>query len=1012
MTDALWGLARGLLVVAGSAVLLVPAWWMAGRLQSHGRRSPALQALAAVGLALVSYLTVVNLVGRLTGSSYVAVSLCLLLHLGATVWLVRHDRPALDPGPLLASWRLWCGPLVVALTLGLPQWLLGVSTNYWDEANSSAIYLTAPHQFADGVFPPRHNAFPDVPLKYHYAFTVLAGSVTAVSGLSPNVAIDVVSSALWLMAFLFVYFWLRDLMFGVLPALWGSVATLMGGGLSWLYLPWIEAYSSGGFYKVPPAQDLRHRFNPSLSWWDNLMASAATPSQHLRLADGSLANLPWDVTALFQQHAAAAGVALTPLALYLLLRLLQRPGFHWPLLLLNVATFSVLVLAHAVFGSMAVGTAGVALFLHWLQHRSRERLWKVAGFSVGVVFLAPLHGGMLAMGDVYGPAAALAVVRSHWGYVSGNLLDLMNWHVAGFGLPLLLTIWAGVDAWRVRRAGAAVPAQNLFALVLGVFAVVSYLIPQVVYYAPDANAAEEFTEISKFFFCTRFGLALLSVRGIAALPQRAQQWVLAPALVATTLTPVAFCFAESTDARGRWVGFYQGPYIGGRANVEAQMGLELRRQVASRQETYFDASIDDEFRFLSGPLMFGGSVFTLTPTGFERNGIGFRLSQEVVADRLVQNSRMTRLAPGAAESSGTRWYYSRPAVDHVVSPPIVRSRFAKLRETGVFAEVHRVGARSLFAIRGTTVDVDADVERYWAPRIVAQTAADSDGDGRSDLLFFDLSTRRIVGGAFGTSGPQAPAGEFGTLMVGHRPGDARVDVFSGRMGDAVYKRGRRLSDLRDYNPWRWQSFDSVTGQWSPEEERWLWDFHTPLLADLAGSGTSQLIAYERRSGHWVDIAGARLDGPSLPKGQRPLPFGGRFLAGSAGDLGLWSPQSGQVLIKSAAGPAALDVRFPVDGDLILVPGDYDGAGVDQVAYWRRSTRTWQWRRPDGGYTSAVFGSPTGIPLPWDYNGDRRLDLAYWEPAARTISVSFDRGRTVALTIAVPEHAIPAFVNMY
>jgi len=499
---------------------------------------------------------------------------------------------------------------------------------------------------------------------------------------------------------------------------------------------------------------------------------------------------------------------------------------------------------------------------------------------------------------------------------------------------------------------------------------------------------------------------------VASLPQKAQQWVLVPALVATTLTPVAFCFAESTDARGRWIGFYQGPYIGGRANVEAQMGLELRRQVASRRETYFDASVDDEFRFLSGPLMFGGSVFTLTPTGFERNGIGFRLSEAVVADRLVQNSRMTRLAPGAAESSGTRWYYSRPATDHVAAPPIVRSRFAKLRDTGVLAEVHRVGARSLFAIRGSTADVDAGVERYWSPRMVVQTVADGDGDGRSDLLFFDLAARRLVGGTLGANGPQVPAGEFGTVMVGRLPGDSRVDVLAARMGDAVYQRGRRLSDLRDYNPWRWHTFDSLTGQWSAEEERWLWDFHAPLLADLTGAGTSQLIAYERRSGHWVDIAGTRLDGPSLPKEQRPLPFSGHFLAGSHGDLGLWSPQSGQVLIKSAAGAAALDIRLPVDGETIFVPGDYEGAGVDQVAYWRRDNRTWQWRRPDGTFTSAVFGSPTGIPMPWDYNGDGQLDLAYWEPAGRTISVSFDRGRSVSLTIAVPDHGIPAFVNMY
>ena len=51
-------------------------------------------------------------------------------------------------------------------------------------------------------------------------------------------------------------------------------------------------------------------------------------------------------------------------------------------------------------------------------------------------------------------------------------------------------------------------------------------------------------------------------------------------------------------------------------------------------------------------------------------------------------------------------------------------------------------------------------------------------------------------------------------------------------------------------------------------------------------------------------------------------------------------------------------------------------------------------------------------MPADYNGDGKLDLAYWEPALGKIFVSFSRGRTVDLTISVPAHSIPAFVNMY
>jgi len=97
---------------------------------------------------------------------------------------------------------------------------------------------------------------------------------------------------------------------------------------------------------------------------------------------------------------------------------------------------------------------------------------------------------------------------------------------------------------------------------------------------------------------------------------------------------------------------------------------------------------------------------------------------------------------------------------------------------------------------------------------------------------------------------------------------------------------------------------------------------------------------------------------------------------------------------------------------ILVPGDYDGDGRDEIAVYNQNDLTWYWRHaPDGPISSAKFGTPTGIPLPWDYNHDGRLDLAYWERSEGKIYVSFNRGRSVGLVVPVPPHSIPAFVNM-
>ena len=55
--------------------------------------------------------------------------------------------------------------LIIAIIFAIPQWIIAVSTNYFDEVVTSSIHITGPNQFAEGVFPPRHNALPDVIIK-------------------------------------------------------------------------------------------------------------------------------------------------------------------------------------------------------------------------------------------------------------------------------------------------------------------------------------------------------------------------------------------------------------------------------------------------------------------------------------------------------------------------------------------------------------------------------------------------------------------------------------------------------------------------------------------------------------------------------------------------------------------------------------------------------------------------------------------------------------------------------
>lgn len=215
--------------------------------------------------------------------------------------------------------------------------------------------------------------------------------------------------------------------------------------------------------------------------------------------------------------------------------------------------------------------------------------------------------------------------------------------------------------------------------------------------------------------------------------------------------------------------------------------------------------------------------------------------------------------------------------------------------------------------------------------------------------------------------------------------------------------------------YHWQHLDSAASGWQDGGEQWFWKapVDVPLVGDHDGDGFDSQFAFRPQTGVWLLYPNQTVDGPSVSDARNALPVVGRFLPGSAGDLALWSPVTGEFTVRSVQdGKTASTTWGGRPGD-VLLPGDYDGDGYDEVGLWQPHTNSW-WVRvmPAGPNLHFTFGTDTGIPIPADYNQDGRLDLAYWEPADQSIYVSFDYGQSVGRTITVPPHSIPAFVNMY
>jgi hypothetical protein len=83
--------------------------------------------------------------------------------------------------------------------------------------------------------------------------------------------------------------------------------------------------------------------------------------------------------------------------------------------------------------------------------------------------------------------------------------------------------------------------------------------------------------------------------------------------------------------------------------------------------------------------------------------------------------------------------------------------------------------------------------------------------------------------------------------------------------------------------------------------------------------------------------------------------------------------------KAGAAPSAktiLEKRYGKAGD-IMAPGDYDGDGSADLAYWREESGEWAVR---GQFKLKKFGQERDIPVPGDYDGDGRTEPALFRPS--------------------------------
>jgi hypothetical protein len=282
---------------------------------------------------------------------------------------------------------------------------------------------------------------------------------------------------------------------------------------------------------------------------------------------------------------------------------------------------------------------------------------------------------------------------------------------------------------------------------------------------------------------------------------------------------------------------------------------------------------------------------------------------------------------------------------------------------------------------------------------------DYDGDGKTDIATYQPATgvwsMLLSASNFTTSATYTYGTKTDIPVPGDYDGDGKTDV-------AVYRPSTGT----------WFILTSGSGFAASVSYTWGTSTDVPVPGDYDGDGKTDIAVYRPSTGTWYLLLsganfttsaaytwGASTDLPLFnravaaelampPATTSPLTSLARFSdfdGDGKSDVSVFGPSNGTWLtLKSGANfttSSAVAWGATIGGvSDIPVPGDYDGDGKTDLAVYRPSNGTWYILQSSTNNTTSVayqWGASTDIPVPGDYDGDGKTDLAVYRPSNGT-----------------------------
>lgn len=203
------------------------AWWLGRALACEISRDRAVRPVLGAGLAVVLSVLAVHVASLAARSLRVGLPAGLILvgAAGALAEIARRRRPsdrAEGPPP-----SRWMALTAAAATCAIAP--LALRYHVHDELFLTG-HMSIAAQLQNGVYPPRHLAFPDTLLRYHYGFDLVSASAGALLHQPLDRAIDVATLGLFALSWCLLWT-LGERLIGRPRAALVPLCALLGGGL-------------------------------------------------------------------------------------------------------------------------------------------------------------------------------------------------------------------------------------------------------------------------------------------------------------------------------------------------------------------------------------------------------------------------------------------------------------------------------------------------------------------------------------------------------------------------------------------------------------------------------------------------------------------------------------------------------------------------------------------------------------------------------------------------------------